>query len=106
MKRQGITEVVVVDIRGVPGERITRRLKGAIGLYGADQSIWLDSSLEIGGRMAEITFVHPGDHPFQPPLSINQSTQNNKADIISFSSTLSLINTINTFHNVSPTTTI
>jgi len=52
----------------------------------------------------EITFVQPGDQPFSPPLSINQPTQNNKADIISPSSTLSY-QSYKYIDNVKPTPT-
>jgi hypothetical protein len=39
MRRQGIMEVVVVDIRGVPGESSFRRAKEDIGCHGPDQAI-------------------------------------------------------------------
>jgi hypothetical protein len=41
MRRQGIMEVVVVDIRGVPGESSFRHAKEAIGCLGPDQATGL-----------------------------------------------------------------
>jgi len=86
-RRQGIMGVVV-DTRGVPGELSFRRAKEDIRCTDRIKPLDPFGLLVLVWWLAEITFVQPGDRPFSPPLSINQPTQNNKADIISPSSIL------------------